>query len=58
MSISASDEEVGDGDQGRRPQINIPHSVDVAVELDGLIYIYIPVAREIQEEAQFATPSR
>jgi len=41
----AADKTRGDGNQGRQPQIEVPHSVDVAVELDGLIYMCNPVEK-------------
>jgi len=42
----AADKEPGDGNQGKQPQTNDPHSVDVTVELAGVIYIYNPVEKE------------
>lgn len=46
LNKEAADKATEDGNQGRKPQTNVPHSPDVTVELDGLIYIYNPVKKE------------
>ncbi len=46
LNKEAADKASEEGSQEKRSQTNVPHSLDLTVELDGLIYIYNPVEEE------------
>jgi len=46
LKKEAADKATEASNQEKGPQTNVPHSPDVTVELDGLIYIYNPVKKE------------